>query len=65
MKATVDLGPTLSVSAPVEVADLENLGIQYWTPLYDGRFLVGLKGDGGDDVKRYEMVLNWSEILKQ
>jgi len=61
----VSPGPPLSLSSPVEVADLEKLGVATWTPLPDGRFLVTLRTDNENEITRYDLVLNWTELLKQ
>jgi dipeptidyl aminopeptidase/acylaminoacyl peptidase len=65
LKATVNSEPTLSASAPVEVADLGKLGVQYWTPLPEGRFIVMLKTESESELKSYDLVLNWTELLKR
>ena len=65
MKVTVSPGPPLSLSSPVEVADLEKLGVATWTPLPDGRFFVTLRSDNENEITRYDLVLNWTELLKQ
>ena len=65
MKVTVTAAPELSVSAPSEVCDLEKLQIQQWTVLPDGRLFVGLKNDNENEITRYDLVLNWTEVLKQ
>lgn len=62
MRITVDEGSPPSVSAPVEVADLRELGVRFWTPLQGGRFFVVLEDD--TDVKRFNVIQNWAEILK-
>jgi len=33
--------------------------------LPDGRFFVGLKNENEDEITRYDLVLNWTELLKQ
>ncbi len=65
MKIGVSTGPGLSFSAPVEVCDLDKLGIALWTVLPDGRLFVGLKNDNEGDVTRFNLVLNWTEELKR
>jgi Tol biopolymer transport system component len=65
MKVSVSLGPPLSVSAPVEVADLEKLRVAQWSVLPDGRFFVGLKNENEDEITRYDLVQNWTELLKR
>ena len=65
LKTDISPGSPPSASAPVEVADLEKLRILNWAPLPDGRFLVMLKGEGEDGIKRYDMVMNWTTILEE
>jgi len=65
MKVVVSLGPRLSVSAPVEVADLGKQRVAMWSVLPDGRFFVGLKNENEDEITRYDLVLNWTELLKR
>jgi len=64
-KTTVTLEPQISLSAPVEVGDFEKLGIDKWTPISDGRFLVNFKLEGFEDVKTFSIVFNWTETLKK
>jgi serine/threonine-protein kinase len=65
MKVTLTNAPTLSASAPVEVADLEKLQIHLWSVLPDGRFFVGLKKENETEITRYNLVLNWTEVVKK
>jgi len=65
LKFTINPGPPLSVSAPIEIADLEKLSVQFWAPLPDGRFFTFLKAESEGDLKRYDLVLNWTELLKK
>ena len=65
MKVSVSLGPPLSVSAPVEITDLDEQRVQMWAPLANGRFFVGLKNENEDAITRYDLVLNWSELLRR
>ena len=65
MKVSVSLGPALSVSAPVEVADLEKEHVSLWSPFPDGRFFVGLHSESEGEITRYDLVLNWTELLKR
>jgi len=65
MKVSVSLTPQLSVSAPTEVFDADKLGIAMWSPLPDGRFLVGLKVENEGEITRYNLVLHWTEELKR
>ncbi len=64
-KFSVTPGPQPTVSAPVEVGDLEKLRIQLWCPLPGGRLLVGLKNENEYEITRYDLVLNWTELLKR
>ena len=57
--------PQLALSAPVEIADLTKLGIRKWTPLSGGRFLTAIKDETEGDVKQYNLVQNWTQILKK
>ena len=63
----VTAGPGLSVSAPTLVHDFDKLRVrtQIWNVLPDGRFFVGLKHENEDEITRYSLVLNWTEVLKQ
>ena len=67
MKVAVTTGPELSVSAPTLVHDFDKLRvqIQMWNVLPDGRFFVGLRNENEDEITRYSLVLNWTEVLKQ
>ena len=65
MKVTVSTTPTLSISAPTEVHDLEKLGIAMWNLLPDGRFFVGLKSEDEREITRYNLVLDWAQELKR
>jgi len=65
MKVSVTAGSELVVSAPTEVCDLDKLRVAMWTALADGRFLVGLKNDNESEITHYNLVLNWTEELKQ
>jgi Tol biopolymer transport system component len=65
LKFAISNGPPISVSAPVEVADLDKLKVQCWSPLPDARFLVTLKNENEEDIRRYNLVLNWAEVLKK
>jgi eukaryotic-like serine/threonine-protein kinase len=64
-KITVTLEPQLSVSAPVEVADLEKLRIQSFAPIASDRFLVNFKPEITNDITSLNVVFNWTEILKK
>ncbi len=65
MKVTVTAGPAVTVSAPVEVLDLEKLRVAMWSVLPDGRLLVGPRNDNEDEITRYNLVLNWTATLKE
>jgi hypothetical protein len=65
MKAAVSPGPGLAVSAPVEVWDLDKLGISMWNVLPDGRLFAGLKNANEGEITRFNLVLNWTEELKR
>ena len=65
MKFTVSTTPTLSISAPIEVLDLEKLGVAMWNVLSDGRFFVGLKSEDEGEITRYNLVLDWAQELKR
>ena len=65
MRVPVSSGPGLALSAPVEVCDLDKLGIAMWSLLPDGRLFVGLKNDNEGEITRYNLVMNWSEELKR
>ena len=36
-----------------------------WNVLPDGRFFVGLKNENEDEITRYSLVQNFTEVLKQ
>lgn len=63
----VTAGPELSVSAPTLVHDFDKLRVrtQIWNVLPDGRFFVGLKNENEDEITRYSLVQNFTEVLKQ
>jgi len=53
------------VSEPVEVPDLEQKRVGNWAVLPDGRFFVDVKNEGEGEVRRYNLVLDWTEHLKR
>lgn len=63
IKVAVSLEPQLAVSEPVEVANFEQLRIGFWAVLPDERFLVGVKDEGEGEIRRYDLVLDWTEHL--
>jgi hypothetical protein len=67
MKVAVTVGPETGVAAPVEVCDLDKLGVAagLWIALPDGRFLVGRKNENEGDITRYNLVLDWAQVLKK
>ena len=65
MKVSVSTAPELTVAAPTEVCDLDKLRIVMWSALPGDRFVVGLRNENEDEVASYNMVLNWTEILKR
>jgi serine/threonine-protein kinase len=65
LKFSVTPGPQPTVSGPAEVGDLEKLRIQFWTPLPGGRVWVGLKNENEYEITRYNLVLNWTDLLKR
>ena len=66
-EVAVTAGPELTVSAPTLVHDFDKLRVQtlLWNVLADGRFFVGLRNENEDEITRYSLVLNWTEVLKQ
>lgn len=56
--------PELSFSEPVEVANFEDLHVEFWDVLSEGTFLVGAKEDSAGEVRRFDPVFDWSEHLK-
>jgi WD40 repeat protein len=65
MKVGITSAPQLSVSSPTEAFDLDKLGVAMWSVLPNGRFFVGLKNQNEGDITSYNLVLNWTEALKQ
>ena len=65
MRIAVPSGANAGLGAPVEVCDLDKLGIAMWDVLPDSRFFVGLKNDNEGETTRYKLVLNWTEELKR
>jgi Tol biopolymer transport system component len=65
MRVSVTMAPELSVSAPTEVYDLETLRGSLWNVFPDGRFFVGLKNENEEEIRRYDLVLNWTAELKK
>ena len=67
MKVAVTASSELSVSAPTLVHDFDKLRVQtlLWNVLPDGRFFVGLRNENEDEITRFSLVLNWTEVLKQ
>jgi serine/threonine-protein kinase len=57
--------PTLSLSAPVEGPDLEPLQLIEGIGLPGGRAIAIQRGEGEGDVTHLEIVLNWTEELRQ
>jgi len=65
MKVLVNRTHALSVSSPVQLFDLEKLGIFTYCALPDGRLLVALRNEDEGEITRYNLVLNWTEELKR
>ena len=67
MSVTVETKPSPSASTPVVVHDLNKLRVNAvsWDILPDGRLLAVQRGDGEDDVKELNIVLNWFSELRQ
>lgn len=65
LKVSVTLEPQLAVSAPVEVADLGALRIANFAPLGGGRFLVSFKPEVSDDIQAFNVVFDWTRIMRQ
>jgi serine/threonine-protein kinase len=64
MAVTIEAKPGLSASAPVFVHDLKKLRVNAWDILPDGRLLAIQRGEGEDEVKEYNIVLNWFSELR-
>jgi len=64
-KLTVSPGSPPSVSAAVEIADLDRLHVVYWCPLADGRFFAMLRNENDERPTRYNLVLGWTKLLAQ
>jgi Tol biopolymer transport system component len=64
-KVSVATRPTLAISPPAEVLDLDKLGLGSGAVLPDGRYLVTVKGEGEDQLTRYNLVLNWTSELER
>jgi len=64
---TIGTQPTLSVSPPVVAHDLKKLRVNQfeWDVMPDGRILAIQKGEGEDDITQFNLVLNWSQELRQ
>jgi WD40 repeat protein len=62
---TVLTGSGLSFTPPVEVCDLDKLGVLLWSALPDGRLFFGLKNENEGETTRYNLALNWTEELKR
>jgi hypothetical protein len=67
MSVTVDTKPSLPASTPVVAHDLNRLRVYEvsWEILPNGRLLAVQRGDGEDDVKEVNIVLNWFNELRQ
>lgn len=65
LKVGVTLEPQLAVSPPVEVADFASLRIANFAPIGDGRFLVSFKPEVADDIQAFNVVFDWTRIMKQ
>ncbi len=63
LKVSVRRTPVLSVSSPVQVFDLQKLGIFTYCVLPDDRFLVALRTEDEGEITRYDVVLNWTDEL--
>ena len=64
LKVPVTTAPELAVGAPTEICDLDKLHIIMWSPIPGDRFLVGLKNQNEEEVASYNLVLDWTGILK-
>lgn len=67
MSVTIQIDPTLSVSAPVMVFDLDKLRVNSysWDIRPDGRLLAVQRGSREDEVREYKIVLNWLSELRE
>jgi Tol biopolymer transport system component len=63
----ITYGPRLSASAPVQVLDFRKLRVDpgQYDVLPDGGVLVVQKGEEEDDITQYNLVLNWTEELRE
>jgi serine/threonine-protein kinase len=66
MSVTIETKPALSASTPVLVHDLNKLHVNLnsWDILPDGRLLAIQKGEGEDELKELNIVLNWFSDLR-
>jgi hypothetical protein len=66
MVSTLTAKPSLSASPPVVIADLHALRIEPLriAGLPDGRIMAIQNGEDEDDVSSYNVITNWSEILR-
>ena len=64
MSVTIEAKPALSASTPVFVHDIKKLRVNAWDILPDGRLLAIQRGEGEDEVKEYNIVLNWFSELR-
>ena len=67
MSVTIQTTPELSGSAPVMAFDLEKLRVNpySWDILPDGRLLAVQRGRGEDEVREFNIVVNWLSELRQ
>jgi Tol biopolymer transport system component len=64
-KVSVATRPTLAISPPTEILDMDKLGLGNCNVLPDGRFLVTVKGEGEADLTHRNLVLNWTRELER
>ena len=66
MSVAIQTQPALSASAPVMVQDLRKLRVdrREWDVMPDGRIFAIQKGEGEDDITQFNVVVNWSQELR-
>jgi Tol biopolymer transport system component len=67
MVVAIDTRGEVAAQPPVEIASLTDLRVNRgeWTVLPDGRLLVIRKGEDEDEVRRFDLVMNWTTELGQ
>lgn len=67
MSVTIETIPELKASTPALAYDLRNLrvNLSQWDILPDGRLLAIQRGEQEDDIREFNLVLNWMTEFRE